>query len=106
MVDFGFYRDTYLGSRIPEKQFASSMARAKEALACFGRLYTVTGGEEEQKLALCAMAEAVYDSFRRGGVVSATTGSVSVRYGDSDSRLWRELYERCRIYLNICRGVS
>ena len=105
MVDFGFYTGTYLGSKIPEKQFSSCMARAGEALAALKRRYTVTGGEEAQKLALCAMAEAVYDSFRRGGAVSASVGSVSVRY-DGEKRLWRELYEKARIYLDICRGVA
>ena len=106
MVDFGFYTDTYLGSRIPEKQFPSCMARAREALACFQRLYTVSGGEEERRLALCAMAEAVYAAFCRGGVVSASAGSVAVRYGETDGRLWRELYEKARIYLDIYRGVG
>ena len=106
MVDFHFYRDTYLGTKIPEKQFSESMARAKEALAAFRQRYTVTGTPEEEKLALCAMAEAVFDATRRGGVVSASTGSVSVRYEDRQSRLWRELYERARIYLGFYRGVS
>ena len=104
MVDFGFYTDTYLGAKIPEKHFSESMARAKEALAAFRRRYTVTGGEMEEKLALCAMAEAVFDATRRGGAVSATVGSVSVRYGEN--QLWRELYEQCRIYLDFYRGVS
>ena len=106
MVDFSFYTDTYLGSKIPEKQFPESMARAKEALAAFRRRYTVTGGQMEESLALCAMAEAVYDASRRGGAVSATVGSVSVRYGDKESRLWRELLEKARIYLGFYRGVS
>ena len=107
MPDFTFYTDSYLGCRIPEKQFAASMARASEALACFRRIYTVSGGAEEQKLALCAMAEAVYDAQRRGGVVSASAGSVAVRYRDAEeAQLWRELYERARIYLDIYRGVG
>ena len=106
MADFGFYTDTYLGNRIPEKQFASCMARAKAALACMERRFSVSGGPEERRLALCAMAEAVYAAFCRGGVVSATTGSVSVRYRDDDEKLWRELYEQARIYLEICRGVG
>ena len=106
MVDFAFYRDTYLGLQIPEKQFNSCMARAREALAALRRRYTVTGGAEEEKLALCAMAEAVWEAYRRGDAVSATVGSVSVRYPDGDRRLWRELYEKAGIYLEICRGVA
>ena len=105
MVDHSFYTESYLGEKIPEKHFPNCMARAQEALACFDRRYTVSGTEEERKLALCAMAEAVWENDRRGNVVSATTGSVSVRYGEADRR-WRALYEKARIYLQICRGVS
>lgn len=106
MADFAFYRDTYLGLRIPEKQFDGCVARAREALAAFRRRYTVTGGTEEERLALCAMAEAVWEAYRRGGAVSATVGSVSVRYGEDEDRLWRELYEKAAIYLDIYRGVG
>lgn len=107
MVDYGFYTDAYLGELIPEKQFGRCMARAAEALACMERRYRITGGTEERKLALCAMAEAVYDADKNRGVVSATVGSVSVRYQDhADRQLWRELYDRAGIYLQISRGVS
>ena len=83
------------------------MARAGEALARFERDYTVTGGQEERKLALCAMAEAVYEAGRQQGVVSASAGAVAVRYQEkADRQLWRELYDRARIYLDICRGIA
>lgn len=107
MTDYGFYTAAYLGTVIPEKQFKRCMARAGEALAHFERIYTVTGGAEERRLALCAMAEAIYTAANRSGVVSATVGSVSVRYlENADRQLWRELYDRARIYLNIYRGVA
>ena len=106
MVDFRFYTDTYLGTRIPEKQFPESMARARDALAAFRRRYTVTGGQMEENMALCAMAEAIYGTSCRRGAVSATVGSVSVRYADGEKQLWRELLESARIYLGIYRGVS
>lgn len=107
MPDFGFYTGAYLGQLIPEKQFDSCMARAKDALAHFDRVYRVNGTQEERKLALCAMAEAVYTAQRRGGAVSCAVGGVSVRYRDDGSRqLWRELYDAARIYLQICRGVA
>ena len=106
MADFEFYTQIYLGDRIPQKQFDRCMARAKEALACMDRRHTVTGAQEERRLALCAMAEAVYDACCRGSVVSASTGSLSVRYESGKQRLWRELYEKAGIYLDICRGVG
>lgn len=107
MADFSFYTQEYFGAEIPQKQFDRCMARAREALAAMERRYTVAGGTEERKLALCAMAEAVYRGEKRRGVVSATAGSVSVRYEDSGPRqLWRELYEQAAIYLEISRGVG
>ena len=106
MVDFGFYTHTYLGSNIPEKQFAACAARAAEALDHFRRVYQVEGGPQAQDMAICAMAEAVHAASCRSGVVSASAGSVSVRYGDKQTRLQRELYEKARIYLDIYRGVS
>lgn len=107
MADYSFYTQEYLGAEIPEKHFNRCMARAREALAALERRYSVTGGTEERKLALCAMAEAVYRGEKHAGIVSAGTGSVSVRYAESGPRqLWRELYDRAAIYLEICRGVG
>ena len=107
MVDFTYYTQEYLGAQIPEKQFDRCLARAGEALAYLERCFTVTGGQEARKLALCAMAEGVYEAQHRRGVAGATVGSVSVRYEDARHRqLWRELYERAAIYLDICRGVG
>ena len=77
MVDYTFYKTVYLGSAIAEKQFPGVAARAQAELARLKQTMRVqSSGAESERLALCAMAEAVYDSFRRGGVVSATTGSV------------------------------
>ena len=107
MVDYSYYTQEYLGVQIPQKQFDRCLARAKEALAAMERCYTVAGGTEERRLALCAMAETVYEAEHRRGVVSATVGSVSVRYGESGARqLWRELYDKAAIYLEIRRGVG
>lgn len=110
MVDYEFYVNYYLGSMIPQKSFAGCAARAKEALNHFKSCYqVVSSGPEAEKLAVCAMAEAIYAAKRnRGNVASATVGSVSVRYEDSASAgkaLWRELYERASIYLDIYRGA-
>lgn len=105
MPDYTFYIDAYLGTRIPEKHFNRCAARAREALARLERCYQVTGGTQARSLALCAMAEAIYEA--RGGMISASVGSLTVRYQDAvDRQLWRELYHRAGIYLDICRGVA
>ena len=107
MVDFTYYTQEYLGVQIPEKAFARCMARAREALEYIERCFQVTGGQDARALALCAMAEGVYELENRRGVQSASVGSVSVRYEDSrPAQLWRELYDRAAIYLDICRGVG
>lgn len=111
MADFAFYEGVYLGSAIPEKAFGGMALRAKEALDRFQRIYRVrVPGEDSYKMAICAMAEAIYAaSKRRGGVTSASVGEVSVRYEDTASAgrtLQRELYEKASIYLDISRGVG
>ena len=111
MVDYEFYVNHYLGSLIPEKAFAACAKQAEAALERLRRIYRVTdSGAESRRMALCAMAEAVYTaSRRRSGVTSASVGSMSVRY-DSGERgekaLWRELYQRAAIYLDIYRGAA
>ncbi len=109
MVDYEFYTGSYLGSSIPEKAFPSTAARAQAALNKLKGVYQVSSsGPEAEKMALCAMAEAIYiASKNRGGVTAATVGSVSVRYDDAQTQrkaLWRELYEQASIYLDIYRG--
>ena len=111
MADFSFYTDVYLGSAIPEKAFPGMAQRARESLTRLQRIYQVTvPGEDSLKMAICAMAEALYaHAKRRGGVTSASVGEVSVRYesGERAERLLqRELYEKASIYLDISRGVG
>lgn len=92
-----------MGSRIPEAAFPEFMARACDALRRLENRYTVDGGEEARSMALCAMAEAIYDTTgRRGGVASASAGPVSVRYEGRD----RSVYDAAATYLEICRGVG
>ena len=111
MADFAFYTDVYLGCIIPEKAFSGAALRAKEALERFQRIYEVpVPGEDSLQMAICAMAESIYQSGkRRSGLTSASVGEVSVRYEGTESAgksLQRELYEKASIYLEICRGVT
>ena len=111
MADFAFYTDAYFGSTIPEKAFLGMAQQAKAILARFQRIYRVeVPGEDSLKMAICAMAESLYaHARRRGGVIAATAGEVSVRYEEShraDQQLQRELYEKASIYLDFYRGVG
>ncbi len=109
MVDFAFYRDSYLGSAIPENQFPAMASRAEAELERIKRRFRVSShGSDSEGMALCAMAEALYRSQSRRGISTASVGSVSVRYQDADPQklLQRELYHCAGIYLDIYRGVS
>lgn len=102
-MDYGFYKGAYMGSRIPEAAFPEFMARAVDALRRLESRYSISGGEDAKNMALCAMAEAIYDSTgRRGGVASATAGPVSVRYEGRD----RSVYDAAATYLDIYRGTK
>ena len=45
MIDYDFYKNSYLGSAIPEKAFSGLAVRAAEALQMLKRLYQVSGDE-------------------------------------------------------------
>ena len=111
MADFTFYTDVYMGELIPEKAFPGMALRAQEYLQRLQRIYQVSvPGEDSLKMAVCAVAEAIFaHSKHRGGVTAASVGQVSVRYDLSDRAdtvLQRQLYEKASIYLDICRGVE
>ncbi len=106
MVDFEFYVNQYLGVAIPEKAFSGVAAQGQRYLDRLKRSYRVeSSGTEAEKMAVCAMAEALWEN-RNSGVASASVGSVSVRYETGKSSLNQMLYERACIYLDIYRGVG
>jgi len=111
VVTYEFYKDSYLGSAIPENAFSGVAARGAAALQKMKRIYEIrSGGEMAEKLAVCAMAEAIYQhTDGKQEVLQATVGEVSVRYsdpGEEKKNLSRELYRRACIYLDIYRGVA
>ena len=111
MVDYDFYVNSYLGSAIPENAFSGVAARAEAALNKMKRIYEIrAGGEMAEKLAICAMAEAIYQHMdRKQELLQAKMGEVSVRYSDpgyEKKNLSRELYSRACVYLDIYRGVA
>lgn len=111
MVDFVYYKDSYLGSVIPEKAFSEMALRAEAALQRMQRIYQVTvPGEDSRNMAICAMAEAYYAASKRhSGVTAASVGEVSVHYGTNEpgeKALHRQLYDKASTYLEISRGVG
>lgn len=118
VATFEFYRDTYHGSSITEKDWAVFYARAMDQLNRYKRIYTVAAPEEtSEAMAVCAMADALaYFSEAQSGagaVSSASIGSVSVSYGNtanvvdlSPKGQAKELYRSASLYLDIYRGVG
>ena len=97
MVDYEFYVNDYLGSAIPEKVFSGLAVQARHWLNQLKRWYRVeSSGEEAEKMAICAMAEALWR--RRNHSLKHSTAA------KEDPR--RELYEKASIYLDIFRGVD
>ena len=108
MVDYRFYTDCYLGSRIPEKAFPVAAARAGEYLNYLSRVCrVVSAGEETRKMALCAMAEKLYERHKRSGIRSAGVGGVTVSYREEpEESLLGQMLRCAGIYLDIYRGVD
>lgn len=114
-VDYAFYSDVFLGDLIPESEFSGIGQRACYELERFKRMYTVTSANDDaEKMAICAMADALYmiqmAQNGTGTVSSASIGSVSVSYGNtqqmdlSPKGQDRALYRAASIHLDIYRG--
>ena len=92
-------------------------SKAIEKLEHYKRIYTVTAPDEKaEKMAVCAMADALYffANAQNGGsaVTSASVGSVSVSYASqsgvdlSPKAQEQELFRCASQYLDIYRGVG
>ena len=86
MLDYTFYRESYLGESIPEEAFPRLVKRAQDQLAYWKDLYAVSprpGIEEAEACALCAVAEAMYEFEKEDegrGLARVSVGSVSETY--------------------------
>lgn len=119
MIDYAFYTQNYCGSSVPEDSFDYYAARAAEQMKQYKRMYTVRSPEENaEKMAVCAMMDALYmfDLIANGGggpVQSASVGSVSESYGSAAANVIdaspkgqaKELYRCAKRYLEIYRGA-
>ena len=108
MVDYDFYINSYLGSAIDEKNFPAAAARAAAVLEGYERHCRVQcPGPESRRMAICAMAEVIFQYGVDRLVDSASIGSVTVRWGSRGSReLEQALLQKAGIYLDILRGVG
>lgn len=120
MVDYEFYVSNYRGGSIQPDEWPTFEARARDQLARYYKIYTVTADSRTaDDMAICAMADtlAYFTAARNGAggpVSSASIGSVSVSYAGasggsvdlSAKALARELFRCASTYLEIYRGVE
>ena len=105
MVDYEYYVNCYLGSRIPQREFSGYARRAAAYLERLCRIYRVEGGQDARAMAQCAMAEELHRRASRQGMLSTSIGGVQVRYQqDSQGSLLAQMYRSAGIYLDIYRG--
>ena len=114
---YDFYKEHYKGDSLGEAEFPQLIGRARDQLQRYKRCYRVTGSEEAEKFAICAMAEAIgyFEAAQngQGGLRYASVGTVSVSgkgiYSQVDispEARERELYRCAALYLDIYRGIE
>lgn len=90
-VDTEFYKKTYMGNTIPDKELQSALDKASREVDILTRMRIKTlGGIEnlsdfeqtQVKLAVCSQADYNQVSFSLGGVNSYSIGDVSVSVSD------------------------
>lgn len=110
---YSFYKSRYLGNQIPQEQFDRILLQAKHWLERCKKVYSVRSvSPEQEKMALCAIAEGSYLFEQRQPEQmpqSIKVGSVSCSYGisiRSQSSKEKELLTRAGMYLEISRWAS
>ena len=120
MVEFDFYEQTYFGDIIPSESFPKMESRAVDELKLMTR-GEITGEEDYEKKAVCAVAEQLYlieqertrtgtDKEGKGKVIkSKTSGDESISYEIQKSAVQEALtsnqarnellYSTARVYL-------
>ena len=120
MADYDFYKNVYMGDVIPSTDLPRLTKRATDKLAQYRRVYTIDVQKdgEAEKMAICAMAEALYNAETvangESSIQSAAIGSVSTSYGGAIAQavdvtptgIERALFRAALLYIDIYTGVS
>ena len=94
MVDYGFYLSEFSGSSIPEDEFDYYAKRALERVMAY-TLNRADADCEETCLAVCAIADILYQTEGRCGLTSESADGYSAGYSDISSLL----YETAQTYI-------
>lgn len=115
MVDYEFYAVIYRGKLISFDDWTAAEREASAQLERYKRKYTVSepaGTVDAEKMAICAMAEAMvyHAQAENGALASAAIGGVSVSYASASAadhsrqRQAKDTYQAACLYLDIYRG--
>lgn len=109
-VDFGFYKDSYIGDKILEPRFNALAIRATSYInyITFGRIdpENIT---ENVKMATCAVAEVILKNDQSDGKSSETVGKLSVTYntkGTAEKKMYSAAYPHLAYTGLLYRGVG
>lgn len=103
-VDYEYYKESYFGSKIPEKAFPKYEMQAEAFLhrITFGRVKRLPEIPDEVMKAICAMAEVNYQEDKKTpGAKSETIDGYSVTFADTGSSVRdAEMYQEAKNFLS------
>lgn len=103
-ADAGFYKNTYMGTAIPDSEFPVLAIRATAYLDKLKRTYTVTEAiQNGLKYACCSAADVMYEYAKRGDIVSQSVGGTTFTRKEPKP-IEQELLSTVKCYLDIYRG--
>lgn len=84
-VDLEYYVENFGGKKIPEDSFPEKIREAESIVnfITFGRIHGYVLSPEDlecAKMAICAVADSIWENKKRDGVVSENTDGYSVTY--------------------------
>ena len=100
-MDYSFYVEEYLGSKIPGESYPQYAKREQVYLKMAAPLAAKQLDRYEVKMAICAVADVLYTDEQSGseyGITSATNDGISVTYAAAKSTSQRS-YDVLTMYL-------
>lgn len=83
MIEYGFYEDKYLGSKIPRENLPFYVQKAEIYLKAIAPLAFKNRDRNDVKMTLCAISDILYIDESEGignGVASESNDGVSITY--------------------------
>lgn len=110
-MDYTFYSRQYKG-RLNNADFDRLLPKATAQMRYYKRIYTVTGEQEAENMAVCAFVDILFDreKARQGAVSSVSVGSVTTSYAapaeTGEKAKNKKLYAALCLYMSVYRGIK